>query len=252
MRFSYKLGRKPALHNLKLPLFSSYTVNLPAAPASCNWTTNCTFQMFDNDTLGDCTAAALANQEIAWNTTCGRQSTVTEKQVVQFYSATTGYTAADPSTDQGGTESTILEQWLKTPGLLGGYNLAAFAAFNPTNLNSLRDSIWLTGGAYLGLNLPETIGETPGSLWQVPAGGAVGPGAPGSLGGHAVCALGYDSRTVYFASWGAIYQMTFDFFTTYCEECYALVSQDFINASHITPSGFDIATLQADIQALAA
>src|SRR5208337_4042710 len=200
---NFKFGRKPARHDLRIPMLSRYTTALPAAPSQCNWGNNCAFQMFDNDTLGDCTAAALANQEIAWATACGTTSNVTEKQVVQFYSATTGYDPTNPSTDQGGEESTILSQWLNTPGLLGGYNLTAFAAFRAQNVNSLKDSIWITGGAYLGINLPQTI-ETQGQLWQVPAQGPVDEGAPGSLGGHAVCALGYDSRVIYFASWGAL------------------------------------------------
>jgi hypothetical protein len=251
MSFGYKLGRKPAKHNLRLPLLSAYTANLPAPPVACNWASDCAFQMFDNDTLGDCTAAALANQEIAWANACGKVSPITEKQVVQFYSATTGYDPANPASDEGGVESDILAQWMKTPGLLGGRNLAAYAAFRPQTVGSLKDAIWITGGAYLGIDLPETI-QTQGMLWDVPAGGAVGPGAVGSLGGHAVCALGYDSRVVYFASWGALYAMTWDFYTTYTEEAYALVSPDFLLANNLTPNGFDLATLQADAQALIA
>lgn len=246
-----KLGRKPARHDLRIPLFSRYTTELPAAPDSCTWATGCVFQMFDNDTLGDCTAAALANQEIAWNHASGAISTITEKQVVQFYSATTGYNPANPSSDQGGVESDILTQWLKTPGLLGGYNLTAFAAIRPQNLEALRDSIWITGGAYLGINLPETV-QSQGDLWEVPAQGPTGPGAPGSWGGHAVCALGYDTRVIYFASWGALYQMTWDFFTTYTEEAYSLISANFVRANGTAPNGFDLATLQADMLAFAA
>ena len=251
MSFKFKLGRNAAKHNLRVPMLSKYTTTLPAAPAACTWATGCTFQMFDNDVLGDCTAVALANQEIAWNTACGNTLNITEKQVVQFYSDTTGYTPLNPDSDQGGTESDILAQWLRTPGLLGGKNLTAFAAFRPQNLNSLKDAIWITGGAYLGVNLPETIQEQ-GMLWQVPAQGPTGTGAPGSLGGHAVCAVGYDARVIYFASWGAVYQMTWDFYATYTEEAYSLISPDFMRADGLTPSGFDLATLQADMAALAA
>ncbi len=46
--------------------------------------------------------------------------------------------------------------------------------------------------------------------------------------------------------------MTWDFFTTYCEESYALVSQDWIETTGLSPSGFNLAALQADCQALAA
>ena len=251
MTFAYKFGRKPAKHDLRIPLLSRYTVALPSAPASCIWAPNCTFQMFGNDSLGDCTAAALGNLEISLASVCGKTTAITEKQIEQFYSATTGYTPTDPNSDQGGVESDILTQWLKTPGLLGGYNLTAFAAFRPQNLNSLKDSIWITGGAYLGVNLPETI-QGQGTLWQVPAQGPTGTGAPGSLGGHAIVATGYDNRLVYFASWGAHYQMTWDFYSTYCEEAYSLVLQDWIETTGLSPSGFNLTALQADCQALAA
>jgi len=245
--FPFKLGRKPAKHNTRIPLLSTYTAQLPAAPATCTWAGGCTYQMFDNDTISCCTAAALANQEITWNNSAGKKTNITDKQVLQFYSATTGYDPQNASSDQGGVESDILTQWQKTPGLMAGFDLTAFASFRPSNPNSVKDAIWITGGAYLGINLPETI-QDQGDFWRVPAQGPVGTGAPGSLGGHAVCAVGYDARVVYFASWGALYQMTWDFYTTYTEEAYALVSQDFLNSGK-TPSGFDLSALLTDITA---
>ena len=203
-----------------------------------------------NDVLGICTAAGLGHFEQVWHINTGRGITLTDDQIIDFYSATTGYVRGDPSTDQGGNELDILKQWLKTPGLLAGHSLTGFAPFRATVTNSIKDSIAICGGAYLGINLPKTI-LNQGDLWYVPAQGPTGDGAPGSLGGHAVVAVAYNTRHIVFISWGQLYKMTWDFYTTYTEEAYALVSEDWIKSTtHLSPSGFDMDTLKANMNAL--
>ena len=44
--------------------------------------------------------------------------------------------------------------------------------------------------------------------------------------------------------------MTNAFFDAYCDEAYALLSQDWIENSGMSPSGFNLAGLTADMQAL--
>jgi len=207
--------------------------------------------MMANDRLGDCTAAGLAHQLSAWTMNVSADVTLSDAQVIKFYEDTTGYTPLDPQSDGGGNELDILKQWLKTPGLLGGYNLTGFAPFRARpGLNSIKDSIYICGGAYLGINLPKTV-LNQGNLWYVPAQGPVGDGAPGTLGGHAVVAVAYNSRHIVFVSWGQLFKMTWDFFITYTEECYALVSEDWIDdTSGKSPSGFDMNALKSNMNAL--
>jgi hypothetical protein len=206
--------------------------------------------MMANDKLGDCTAAGLAHQLQCWSLNVPPVHNLTDDQVIQFYSATTGYDPSDPQTDQGGNELDILKQWLKTPGLLGGYNLTGFAPFRATVPDSIKDSIFICGGAYLGINLPKTI-LNQGDLWYVPAEGPVGDGAPGTLGGHAVVAVAYNSRNVVFVSWGQLFKMTYDFYSTYTEECYSLISEEWIDkTSGKSPSGFDMNALKSNMNAL--
>ena len=249
---TFKLGRKPAKFDAKIPSLSKYTANLPLPPKSHTWDKGQSqFGMMANDRLGDCTAAALAHQLQIWSLNVATEITLSDEQVIKFYSDTTGYNG-DPQTDQGGSESDILKQWYATPGLLGGYNLAGFASIRPQSvtLNSIQDAIYLFGGAYLGINLPETIRDQ-GYLWTVPAEGPVGKGAPGSLGGHAVVAVAYDERVVEIISWGTRYWLTWDFFRTYTEEAYALVSEAWVDrVSSKSPLGNNLAELKSDMDAL--
>jgi hypothetical protein len=118
----------------------------------------------------------------------------------------------------------------------------------PGNHLHVRQASTLFGGIYIGLELPVTAQDQ--DVWAVPAGGAKGPGAPGSWGGHAVNVVGYDAHGLTVITWGAKKRMTWAFWDAYCEEAYALLSRDFIRASGKAPSGFSLAQLQKDLAAL--
>ena len=75
---------------------------------------------------------------------------------------------------------------------------------------------------------------------------------PGSWGGHAVPILAYDSDALTCITWGAKKRMTWDFFARYCDESYAPLSRDWLNAQGKDPQGLDIAALQADLRELTA
>jgi len=70
---------------------------------------------------------------------------------------------------------------------------------------------------------------------------------PGSWGGHAVPVLAYDSDTLTCITWGAKKRMTWEFFARYCDESYAPLSPDWLNARGKTPEGLDLDALQTDL-----
>jgi hypothetical protein len=107
------------------------------------------------------------------------------------------------------------------------------------------DSICLFGGCYIGLNLPESVEDS--DFWSVPIGGLTGDGAPGSWGGHAVCALEYDPRGLTVVTWGELIQMTWGFWDAYCDEAYAILSLDWMTSAGQSPSGFDLGSLKQDL-----
>lgn len=73
---------------------------------------------------------------------------------------------------------------------------------------------------------------------------------PGSWGGHAVPVLAYDSEGLTCITWGAKKQMTWEFFSRYCDESYAPLSPDWLNAQGTDPAGLDRAQLRADLSEL--
>ena len=72
--------------------------------------------------------------------------------------------------------------------------------------------------------------------------------------GHAVCLIGYDDATDMFkvATWGEVWDMSFDWFQKYCDESYAILNDLSLNSSGRTAEGFDMAALQVDLQQIGA
>ena len=87
------------------------------------------------------------------------------------------------------------------------------------------------------------------TTWTVPPGGPQGPGSPGSWGGHAVIVAAYNPRRVTCITWGEIKQMTWSFFSAYCEEAYAVLGPEWCKDGK-APSGFDLQGLQNDLNEL--
>jgi hypothetical protein len=51
-------------------------------------------------------------------------------------------------------------------------------------------------------------------------------------------------------TWGALQSMTWSFWEAYCEEAYAILSNDYLTKQKQTPQGFNLQQLQADLQDL--
>lgn len=100
-----------------------------------------------------------------------------------------------------------------------------------------RDSGWLSSLQHPASSLPARAGLQNDFT-------------PGSWGGHAVPVLAYDADTLTCITWGAKKRMTWDFFARYCDESYAALSPDWLNASGKTPEELDLAALEADLREL--
>jgi hypothetical protein len=239
-----KLGKKPAKHDMRVPMLARYTAGLPPAPVKCNWLEgkeDFDFGQMLNTEIGDCTCAGMGHAIQTW-TFCstGRMATVSDAAVLNRYRV------FSPTGDAGAVETDVLNYWLKNP--LEGHAIEGYVALQPKEIRDVKDAIWLFGGAYIGVALPLTAQNQ--SIWTVTAQGLVGDGAPGSWGGHCVYVVGYDSRFVWFISWGRIMRMSWNFWWAYCDESYGIVSPDWLAANGNAPSGFDKAALIADMAAL--
>jgi hypothetical protein len=241
-----KLGRKAIRTDSRTLALGDYlTSTLPPPPASKDWTCGITsWGMMANDKLGDCTIAGIGHAVQVWSACIGNEITVADSTVVSYYETWDGYNPADPTTDKGGIELDVLNNWHKQP--FDGHNLLAFADPKYTNLIQIRQSIALFGGVYIGMALPITAQNQ--DVWDVvPKGGA--NAKKGSWGGHCVFVPAYDEKSFTCITWGGLKTMTLAFWKKYVDEAHTLLGQDWLSAKG-APSGFDQGQLQTDLGAI--
>ena len=245
----YKLGRKAIKTDSRTLRMARYlTAALAPPPAACDWTKGITaWGMMLNDTLGDCTIAGCGHAIQVCGANVGytfEGETLPDAVIEKAYSTWDGYVPGDPSTDNGGVELDVLNNWRKSG--LGGHHLLGFADPEPSNLTEIQQTIALFSGVYIGLSLPVTAQNQ--DIWDVvPNGGA--DAVPGSWGGHCVYVPKYDQNGFTCITWGGLKAMTLAFWNKYCDEVHGLLLATWIK-NNVTPSGFNLAEMQADLAAI--
>lgn len=238
-----KLGRKAIRTDSRTLALGNYLKpSLPPPPPAKDWTCGILdWGVMLNDKLGDCTIAGVAHAIQVWSSCLGKEVTANDNTVLSYYESWDGYNPANPTTDRGGIELDVLNNWHKQG--FSGHGLLAFAVPKFSNLVEIRQSITLFGGVYIGLALPVTAQNQ--DVWDVvPNGGA--NAKKGSWGGHCVFVPKYDAHSFTCITWGGLKTMTVAFWTKYCDEAYTLLGQDWLSAKG-APSGFDQGQLQTDL-----
>lgn len=230
-----KLGKKAAVYlpttkNLRKAI---YNIEYPIAH---NWGTSIDYPVWCNDTIGCCTQVSEASAVLTWTTNAQAPIKLTDEQVVQNYADESGYNGT-PSTDNGAVEVDVLNRWMTTgyerPGQTRDY-LTAFGYINPKAPEELKKTIYITGGVYIGINVPNYImdSEQLPTIWDVQHSDAE------IAGGHALFAHGYDEKGIYCNSWGEKVCLTYAFLSEYCDEAYGLISREnWVNVHAQTPFG---------------
>jgi hypothetical protein len=215
---------------------------LAPPPPSVDWTKGITsWGMMLNDTLGCCTIAGAAHAVQVWSAEVGGEVTVPDSTVLQYYEQWDGYVNGDSSTDNGGIELDVLNDWKKSG--FAGHKLIAYADPHVYNHTEIMQAIYLFGGVYIGMNVPNYIMSAIPTLWEVPTAGQ----DANIDGGHCVFVCGYDSVGVTFISWGSIYKMTWAYWDMFVDEAHCILSQDWINPKGVDVQGFALAQLQTDL-----
>ncbi len=238
-----KLGRKAIKTDTRTLQLGDYLKpSLPPPPPSADWTKGiAAWGMMLNDTLGDCTIAGVGHAVQVWSANNGPIVTVPDLTIESYYEKWDGYVPSNPSTDQGGVELDVLNDWRQQS--FAGNALMAFADPKVANLVEVRQSIALFGGVYIGLSLPLTAQKQ--DIWDVVKGGGANA-KKGSWGGHCVFVPKYDAKTFTCITWGQLNTMTVAFWKEYCDEAHTLLGQDWINTKG-SPAGFNQAQLQTDL-----
>lgn len=238
----YRFGKHPAKHDYRTLRFKDYLKSDISVPpesddvlARVYSNLNVSdptklFPMDGNDTLGDCTIAALAHAETVFRGLVGAETIASRQLVVKLYLHLTG------GMDSGLNELDVLNYWRQTA--VDGERIIAYASIDPKNHTHVQQAIHLLGGVYLGFQ----VGENCMQQFQERK-----PWTPGPLtrDGHAVYAIAYDPSGVAVLTWGNTQQGTWAWWDECVDEAYALLPPEARNPDFAP--GFDFAQLKADL-----
>jgi hypothetical protein len=212
----------------------SFLAQLPPPPTELDNTGGRTdWGMMENDNLGDCTCAACGHLIQTWD-----GQTVPDSAILTEYEQACGYNPSDPSTDQGGIISNVLDYFRDTG--VGQHRISAHAEVNITQLR-VQQSIYAFGAVDLGIQLPTSAQNQVGQVWDFINDT---PDAQGGWGGHSVAAVAYDASGVTCVTWGQLQRMSWRWFMWYTDECHAAISPDY------TSGPVPVDDLVADLQAV--
>jgi hypothetical protein len=237
-----RFGKHPPKHDYRTLRFKSYlTPEIGPPPASDNVLTRVyanlkvsdpkvLFPMDGNDTLGDCTIAALAHAETTYRGVVGKKLIMSAQAVKKLYWHLTG------GVDSGLNELDVLSYWRQHA--VSGDEIITYASIDPKNHTHIEQAIHLFGGVYLGFQVQQNCIEDFN---------AHKPWTPGRLtnDGHAVFAVAYDNKGVTVLTWGDTQEGTWAWWDECVDEAYAILPPE-AKDPKFAP-GFNIAQLQADL-----
>lgn len=226
---------------------------LPKVPASKSWSGKVhAWPMFANDRLGDCTCAGAAHLIQCWsaNVKSLKGDGIEDADVIGWYSKVTGFDPATGAKDDGAYLLDVLNAWRHgdfhiSMQYMRADTVEAFAKVDTQRADLVKAAIYLFGGIYTGIALPKSAQRQ--KRWDV----ATGPdAAPGSWGGHCVPIINYSAKSLTCVTWGQTLSMSWEFFSRYCDEAYAVLSPDWLDEKGRAPQGFKHDALLADLHSI--
>ncbi len=243
----YRFGKHPAKHDYRTLRFRNYLKpGLAPPPASFDVLQErvypnlkssdptVLFPMDGNDTLGDCTIAALAHAVTTYRGMIGDELVPAKQAVVKLYLHLTG------GVDSGLHELDVLGYWRQHP--FSGDKVLAYVSIDPKNHEHVQQAIQMFGGVYLGFQVQQScIQDFDARKPWTPA--------PLTNDGHAVFAVAYDANGATVLTWGNTQKGTWAWWDECVDEAYALLPPE---AKHSRfAQGFNFAQLEADLAAVA-
>jgi hypothetical protein len=201
-----------------------------------------------NDRFPCCASSSAGHMVHHWTEANGHLVLLTEQEIIAAHGALTGGAA-----DKGVTMLDALKYWRKSG--IGDHTIHSFVLAD-NQRDELKSVLYIFGSAYVGLNLPDfayptplpaNLAEIPAIPWEIPTNLPANDWAPNPNKGHCIAAIGYDEKIVYVVTWGTLKTMSWDFYLKYSSETYAVLSPDWLSNNE-SPSGFDFAALQRDLQ----
>jgi hypothetical protein len=242
MKFLQELP-KPQYSGPVLQL-SKYTADLAPTPSKVYWEYKVPkglWGMMGNDTIGDCEIARIAHMLMLFTAHTGTMVVPTLEEVIQVYSAITGYDPTTGANDNGAATPDVLNHWQNTG--IAGHKIAGWVQTEQTQ-EAIEQAIWLFGGAALDIAVYQSMMDQTNAdePWDSPSGNL--------LGYHAVPWFGFGKDGLTGVTWGALQQMGWPTALQIGQGNYAVITEDWIEAQGKAPNGFDLAALHADLAAL--
>ncbi|HVI06997.1 MAG TPA: hypothetical protein VND65_01760 [Candidatus Binatia bacterium] len=202
--------------------------------------------MFRNDSISDCTCAAIAHMLMLVTAHTGKLLIPDEGDIIKAYSAITGYDPATGANDNGADLPTVLNYWRDTG--VAGHKIVQWGDVDHTSIDMQKHAIDIFGATDDALAFPISAER------QFDAGAdfaLVNPDG-GNAGGHCVPRFGYGSVGATCVTWARTVGGPWDWWMKYLFESTAVITQDWINqASGLTPGGFKMDALLTVIKELA-
>lgn len=192
------------------------------------------WNIYGNDSLGDCTAAAVGHAIMTWGS-YGKLSytPLTNSDVISLYQATGGYVPGNPTTDRGALCTDVLQYWTGNP--VGERRLTAFATVDPKNADYIKAAVCMFGGLYVGITLTEDqANQDTGTVWDVDRSQIAG--------GHCVWIVAANDVGLRCITWGATQDMTWAFWRAQGDEAYACLHPLWLTSGR-SPDGFQTQAL---------
>lgn len=212
--------------------------------------------MYKNDTIGDCTVAAMLHaisSMTAYSGVAPGGAMFTDDEAVKIYSAVSGYNPVTGANDNGATLASVCQYMMKTGAVdMQGrvHKLAAWAEINSYNdLKLLKRVANAFGSVYLAINCPYSALTqfNEGKPWTYDPSSGIDGGHCIPLQYSAVNTGTFDDETV--ITWGAEQKMNEEFANNLLVESVAIVSADDVNVqSGKNPVGLNLQQLISDCQ----
>jgi hypothetical protein len=176
--------------------------------------------MLANDRLGCCVISSRGHQTLRFEDVEQKQIvSISDSDIEREYFSETG------GPDEGLVIAESLDQWRKSGWRLSGkgpYKIMAYASVNVADLRQVKLAIMAGAGVCTGFDLPISAADQidANKKWSIVRGRS---GEAGSWGGHCVMIASYNSVGPICVTWSQRQQMSWGFFSRYCDECFSVI-----------------------------
>lgn len=235
--------------------FASYfnAANLPQPPVKFGKPELVTaWGMLGNDRYGDCYWAGSAHESMMLEAAAGNGIAIfTTSNALADYSAATGFSSSDTSTDQG---TDLLEgaKYRQKTGIVDmngkRHTIDVYAGLDAGNLNQLALAVDILGIAGVGVALPDNAEDQFDELvpWDV-----TDRHPPDPNDGHYIPCVGRNSvGNFLFISWGRLHAATPRWVSACMNQGMAYLSREALSSAGYSPGGLNLAKLNDDFNQL--